>query len=237
MAEIKMDVSEYEALKENKRLLEDSLKKERELHEQIKVLSDEKTKALEDAKMKVVKISRVENTEFLYTRAYDWREKIISFLHSINLDYRSMMGVSFDNIDFQSLSLMFERTKSTFTSPDIITTHGLDEIKEEIREDLKKKMDGDIKNKLERAEEALLRDRELLEENEKLKHENNGLHKMNKELMKHNEEVLSELSLIKDCTKVIEELKVLLSNSKPGLFRNKKILNKVADIIRNTKVN
>lgn len=52
MAKITMDTSEYEALKENKTLLEKSLENERKLQEQITKLSDEKIKALEDAKMK-----------------------------------------------------------------------------------------------------------------------------------------------------------------------------------------
>ena len=56
MAKIEMDISEYEAMKENKRLLEDSLKNERGLQEQIKKLSEEKTKALEDAKMKALEL-------------------------------------------------------------------------------------------------------------------------------------------------------------------------------------
>ncbi len=71
MAEIKMDISEYEIMKENKKLLENSLEKERELQEQIKKLNDEKTKVLENAKMKVVKISRTEITEHLMRKRGD----------------------------------------------------------------------------------------------------------------------------------------------------------------------
>ena len=71
MAEIKMDISEYEIMKENKKLLENSLEKERELQKQIKKLTDEKVKALADAKMKVVKISRTEVTEHLMRKRGD----------------------------------------------------------------------------------------------------------------------------------------------------------------------
>ena len=71
MAKIEMDISEYEAMKENKKLLENSLEKERGLQEQIKKLTDEKTKALEDAKMKVVKISKSEVTEHLFRKKED----------------------------------------------------------------------------------------------------------------------------------------------------------------------
>lgn len=45
MAKIQMDVSEYEAMKENKALLEKSLESERVLQEQIKQLTSEKIKA------------------------------------------------------------------------------------------------------------------------------------------------------------------------------------------------
>lgn len=61
MAKIEMDISEYEALKENKRLLEKSLEKERELEKKVRKLNEEKIKALEEASKKVV-IERVNKT-------------------------------------------------------------------------------------------------------------------------------------------------------------------------------
>jgi hypothetical protein len=54
MAEIKMDVSEYEAMKENASLLKEALGREKELGEQIKKLNQEKIQALEKIPNKVV---------------------------------------------------------------------------------------------------------------------------------------------------------------------------------------
>jgi len=58
MAKIEMDISEYDIMRENKKLLEDSILKQKELQSQINLLTQEKIKALEDAKMKVIKISK-----------------------------------------------------------------------------------------------------------------------------------------------------------------------------------
>ena len=63
MAEIKMDVTEYELMKDKARLLEESLKREKELNGQIAKLKDEKIQALEDAKYKVVTVTKTEHTE------------------------------------------------------------------------------------------------------------------------------------------------------------------------------
>ena len=71
MAKIEMDISEYEIMKENKKLLEDSLNKERELQKQVEQLTKDKIKALEDAKMKVVKITKSEVTEHLLRKRVD----------------------------------------------------------------------------------------------------------------------------------------------------------------------
>ena len=65
MSKVNMDMTEYEALKKNGRLLEDALKHERVLKDQIESLHKEKVQALEDAKMKVVRVERREVTEHL----------------------------------------------------------------------------------------------------------------------------------------------------------------------------
>ena len=54
MAEIKMDISEYEIMKENKTLLENALKREKQLNNEIKKLHEEKIQTFEDAKHKIV---------------------------------------------------------------------------------------------------------------------------------------------------------------------------------------
>ncbi len=143
MAKIEMDISEYEVMKENRKLLENSLEKERGLQEQIKKLNDEKTKALEDAKMKVVKISKTEVTERLLRKkedTYIWRE----LFNLLGLDYRTLPKIP-DYIHTDHLiKVFFERATSHSTPCEETTTHGLDEIKAEIRSDLKSKMDKEI---------------------------------------------------------------------------------------------
>lgn len=58
MATVEMDLSEYDKMMENKRLLEASLEKERALGARIKELEEEKRKALEDSAHKVTKINK-----------------------------------------------------------------------------------------------------------------------------------------------------------------------------------
>jgi hypothetical protein len=77
MAKIEMDISEYEIIMENKKLLEESIQRERSLNDKIEELNKEKIKALEDAKMKVIKIEKTEMTEWTLNLKDDlsiWRE-------------------------------------------------------------------------------------------------------------------------------------------------------------------
>ena len=63
MAQIKMDVSEYETMKENAKLLQISLEREKELQAKIEALDKEKIKVLEDAKMQVIHIKKERREE------------------------------------------------------------------------------------------------------------------------------------------------------------------------------
>ena len=65
MATITMDTSEYEVLMDKMNLLEKSLEREKELQDKISELKDENIKALENSKMKVVKITKTERFEHL----------------------------------------------------------------------------------------------------------------------------------------------------------------------------
>lgn len=82
-----MDISEYEIMKENKKLFEDSLNKERELQKQIEQLTKDKINALEDAKMKVVKISKSEVTEHLLCNRSDENYVFRELLHVLGINY------------------------------------------------------------------------------------------------------------------------------------------------------
>jgi hypothetical protein len=138
MATITMDTSEYEAMKDVKRLLEQSLEKERGLQDQIKKLNDEKIKALEDAKMKIIKITKTQVTEHAFIR-YD-AEKFGRAMAEI-FGWTAFKNV---NTDFLKNGLdrlyysLFQRVESRTLPVEEFTTCGLDEVKSEIRNELLK---------------------------------------------------------------------------------------------------
>jgi len=229
MAQIKMDISEYESMKDNKKLLENSLEKERYLQEQIKKLTDEKTKTLEDAKMKVVKISRTEITEYLMRKrpdSYVWNE----LWRFLGLDYRRLPEIP-DYINTDNLiNVFFEKVKSSSTPNEEITTHGLDDIKVEIRNDLKKKMDDETNRKIKNAETVLSKNNELLKENRTLVTDNNMLTEKNKNLTKLCDELTKKLIDIENDNKVLFYVKDTLKNGY-GFWNRSELLDKIISII------
>lgn len=153
MAEIKMDISEYEALKENKRLLEGSLEKERDLRRQIDVLAQEKLDALKKSTKSVTKIIRHEKREFLFKKNKNNYQIIFSLLN--RLCSESLLEL---NIDLEVLikkipegyiqNLLYFKEEVFHTPKEEVTTCGLDEITQEIRKDIQKNIEEDIKKKL-----------------------------------------------------------------------------------------
>ena len=228
MGTIEIDISEYEAMKENKRLLEDSLKNERGLQEQIKKLSEEKTKALEDAKMKVVKIKKSEVTEHVLRKRNDdliYRE-LFHLVGSSMGGYMDRRGLK-SEIEYlsteQLIDLFFERAKSYSTPYEETTTHGLDEIKAEIRDVLMSEMTEDTKHKIKAAEAALLRNDDLFKENRLLTKENNLLVEKNKRLVERCDEVLNKLDKAENDVKTLSKVKDILKDGY-GLWNRSKLL-------------
>lgn len=224
MAKITMDVSEYETIMETKRLLEDSLKKERELESTIKKLTQEKLKALEDAKMKVVKITKSEVNECLLTR-----KPVMEILGSLlalskrgpdlhYLEYR------IDDIE----RMFFVKSKLTQFPTETTTLHGLDEVKEEIKRDIEKeyksriedaeKLQDDTYN-LKREKERLLVELEHVNViKEKLESSYDSMIKEKDELVdrtvKEKDDLVSRLTKIKELTKALSNANFFTAYSK-----------------------
>lgn len=168
MAKIEMDISEYDEMRENKRLLEASLANERKLHEQIDTLLKEKNQALEEAKMKVTKITKSEVTEYLYLKK-DIHEFLPNLGFLLSIPYHLLSEkVNVNNLD-KFIDIFFDKTKSYSCPTEEITTHGLDEIKKEIREDIESKIDKDIVEKLNYLEKLSEKNKLLVNDNDDLK--------------------------------------------------------------------
>ena len=231
MAKIEMDISEYEIMKENKKLLEDSLNKERELQKQVEQLTKDKIQALEDAKMKVVKITKSEVTECLLRKRVDETYVFRELLHVLGIDYRYFQHKpDFIHIDHLQ-NAFFEKVKSFSTPIEETTTCGLDEIKVEIREELKAKMDDDIKRKIQYAEIALTKNDELLKENKTLTTNNNLLIEKNKKLTEQCDELTNKLTDIENGNETLCKIKDLVKNGY-GIWNKSKILDSIISLVK-----
>lgn len=236
MAEIKMDISEYEAMKENKKLLENSLEKERELQKQINKLNEEKNKALEDAKMKVIKIIRQESHEYTLIKKdinEIWNNIIYALIPSMNInDYPQIPSNYYTDFLIDSF---FEKVKTTSIPSEEVTTHGLDDIKNELKNTIKNELDESIKNKIKNAEIVLSKNDELLKENQNLLKENNLAKEKNDFLLKQNSEVIGKLTKIENQNESINKIKEVLKNDY-NFWNCLKILNKINIIMNNNKL-
>jgi len=206
MAKIEMDVSEYDAMRENKKLLEDSILKQKELQSKIDLLTQEKIKALENAKMKVVKISKSELTEHLYRKRPE-QHILQRIFHRLGIPINNWRNVEDYFIESDLSNLFYEKIITTSSPHEEITIHGLDEIKAEIREKIKKQIDAETKQKLEDAEKLSVKMKEVLESNKKLNANNELLEDQNKRLLEKEIEIVKEIDTVREENKsLIKEL-------------------------------
>lgn len=210
-----MDVSEYEAMKEKEMLLKDSLKKERDLQKVIDTLTKEKLQALETAKMKVIKVKRVERRDFIIPKRVDSSRVLRDLFITIGVNVpreRSFPSFEYGNIDIDRLRDAFFEHGSTHSYPEIeeTTVHGLDEVTAEIKEDLKNSMDEQTKEKLKLAEEILEKNEKLVNGNSSLMKENRRLEESNKRFSKLIDTLSIEDKDKDDKVRRFEEMKAIL---------------------------
>lgn len=232
-----MDISEYDIMRENKTLLEKSLENERLLQKDIEKLQKEKIKALEDAKMKVVKITKSEKTEYVYLTndPYESYRNLTRFL-GLNPNEHSQFVKN--NLSYEILiDSFFKRTTNYSPTTEEITLHGLDEIKVELRENIKKELNREIQNKLEEAEEMFSEHSKLLESNQKLISNNDDLSKYNKNLLEEKEKLESQLKTQKETIEkelrdsIIKEVSEKVEKEITEGQTSIKIVNKIKEIL------
>lgn len=218
MAEIKMDISEYDEMKKNASLLEEALKREKEQNDKIDTLKQEKLDTLKANEKSVTIITKSEVSEYLLQR-----RSAQEIIHSMNdfvqgarrghytQDYAEDRINSFENI-------FFDKTKAYSTPYEEITTKGLDDVKEDIRKELERNIDEEVQSKLKRltvTEEELktvkAKEKETFYELSIANRKNESVIKM-KDLAVAETEELKErvenlLKLLKESTKVNEDIK------------------------------
>lgn len=160
-----MDISEYDAMRKNEALLEKALERERQLHDENQKLMKEKNSALEDAKMKVVKIKRIEKHEHLWQKndmGEAWRRLLL--LLDRNYHNRDFLPPPPPQFSREALiDIFFNQSRFTRMEGEEVTTHGLDDVRAEIAEDLQKRLDDDTKQQLLRLKEVNKENAELVE--------------------------------------------------------------------------
>ena len=204
MATITMDTSEYEVLMDKINLLEKSLEREKELQDKISELKDENIKALENSKMKVVKITKTDHSEHLLRRRID--SYTYSRIRSLFCNFQPEYPNSTEMFDYDKLEdLLFTRTHTHSFPQETITTHGLDEVKEELR----KELDDEIKQKLEIADQKI---KESYKINNELSETKMELSKTKKQLDNEIEYNKKAADTITEQSKTTERLVKLYSN-------------------------
>ena len=216
MAKIEMDISEYEALKENKKLLQDALDREKELGNKLNTLKEEEIQALEDAQQKIVVVH--EKRSYQSTYQVKSKEDIFNSLQR---------GTSWQS----GVETCFNITEHETPSVKTITTKGLEEVEELIKQELSKTYQDKI-SKLESLKEELQSSREnLIKEKVKLEKDNKEL----KVAVSNWKEQYQELIVYR--SKAIETF-IQINNliSHLGLFNYKSIRKYIKELINKIHV-
>ena len=143
MAEIKMDISEYEIMKENKTLLENALKREKQLNDEIKKLHEEKIQAFEDAKHKIV-IEHQYITTKRFSRLKNKSDLIKDLIFYVRNNKFYNLSYNIEKLIENNLEFITENKETSKT----IDVKNIDNFKLELKKELEDNLSEDIKTKL-----------------------------------------------------------------------------------------
>jgi len=233
MATITMDTSEYEALKDNKKLLEEALKREISSREEIKKLQDEKIEALNNARMKVVKEVYSEVREYVCEPPIASDELMLSGKNfEFQKDLLEMYGIASEGIRLRCpnrsrlsafINKHFKITRSKSKPKVTQTTHGLDCIKDELRAELKAEISSEIEAKVKIGEEA---EKIISDQNEVLNHRSACIETLNRQITKLMGESGGKDNKIADLEDELSSVNKLIKGVKYVLKDGYSILNK-----------
>lgn len=233
MAKITMDASEYEAMKKTEKLLEAALSREVELNDKLHKLEEEKIKAYEDAKMKVVKIIKHETTEHKLKKVADPRPVLVELFHMVDGYRRGESSPNHYAMPHEYVwhiidKLFYEATTINVDSTET-TLHGLDEVKAEIKQQLSDEMSDDIKRKLTEANETSGRYFTIYEQHKDLTKENKIISEAKAKLVNKLDSALKTKAKYYDKVKAFNRIIETISTA--SMFNARKVLNKIINII------
>jgi len=205
MAEIKMDMTEYNSIMENKKLLEEALEREKELNKEIQKLKEEKIQVLENNSKKVSVIT-TKKKEHVVRTAYNAEEVFKHILYDLGVSYRTVQNLDFVGVDFNRYIDKFFITSVVEEEQDKqIVYKGLDEV-EQIVED---KLRAEYLNKIENADAVLKREVLWRREEESKRLEIYSLRNSVKELESENKSLKDEIKNLKEKVNDTRKLKEL----------------------------
>ena len=204
MALVSIEMSEYKAMEEKSALLEKALNNEKSLQEEIKAVerrknqelsdiieekavlikeaNDKTIKAYQEAKMKVVKVTKRVSKQYLMAKRDDQQIVIHEFLKALGLDVRQIEQIKevsarrfsinygssgqayySDSLDLDRLRNALYKSE-TVEDNDVttVTIHGLDEVKEELKKDLESQINEETLISLEKAKETSIQNSKLI---------------------------------------------------------------------------
>jgi hypothetical protein len=240
MAKVEMDLSEFKRMEQTEKDLRISLEKEEELRKEIQKLQKEKLEALKASKMKVSKVQRIKRTDVIRTMnplSHFNNRNGINTVHSLFLNIRDAWG-EYSHQDMMyalhELSNLVFKTERVTTEDSTATFHGLDEVKAELKEQLKDEMDEETRINLKAAENTIKRNDKLLPENKELRAEINVLKDLTSKQLKEIDWLKEDKGKIYDqlITKNEElEKLVILFKTESTLFNKGKIIRAAKKII------
>jgi len=245
MAQIRMDVTEYNALLKVQANLEESLSREKELSRKVDSLQQEKIDLLENNKMKVtIKNKRMVTQRYVASKT-DMARELINQLIEYAKRIESMRGLYRENRDVDAveyyINQIFDKVSvETIEEDSNVTMKGLDEVKAEITATLKKELDETTIKKLEFADTAMARqaaDSEQIKSLQKtvnsFSRDNSFLRKELDSLAKENEGLTEENDKLKKYQEIIEQIKSVIPNeSVIGSWNKRDLLTKILTLIR-----
>jgi len=229
MAKIEMDVSEYEIMNENKRLLEESLKNERELRDKISILEKEKQKTLENAQKKIVKTIVIKKQEVALVSKDSktiWNNVLKDFSIFMDYNFHTNLNIRDSYFGQQFVNAFFDKQVIVDESETQTAFVGLNETKEEIKKQLLKEIQKEIIDKANSYDSLYSENKRLADTNVMLRKSVDNFKKINttdEKTIKELEEESKRLNLVEDFVINME----FVLNTKKTWFGKIKSYNKI----------
>lgn len=242
MAQIKMDVSEYEAMKENARLLKEALEREKELGKEIDKLNQEKIQALEKVPNKIVyKRTQTIFEEIYLDRdpreiAHDIVRLFERYIGRIEMPRYRASGMQLIEHLSHHISgdkeLFFRKSRNKTMPTEEVEYVGFEKYKAEVKKHFKDKLDETTNQILEEypkvKDELYQARRELSLINKKF----DDLHQANLDLKEKEKELLKEIDSYDEENsnlklKVLRAIRLIKESSNFGFIRVSKILSRL----------